>query len=97
MAGLLEEGKKMMEEDAEPPVMDAALISAAQKVEHYEIASYGCVCTYAEMLGYDQVHDLLGQNLDEEETTDQKLTSLAESVINQEAEAVGDDEVERTS
>ena len=95
MAGLLEEGKKMMEEDAEPPVMDAALISAAQKVEHYEIASYGCVCTYAEMLGYDQVHDLLGQNLDEEETTDQHLTSLAESVINQEAEAAGDEEIER--
>jgi ferritin-like metal-binding protein YciE len=86
MAGLLEEGKKMMEEDAEPSVMDAALISAAQKVEHYEIASYGCVCTYAEMLGYDQVHELLGQNLDEEETTDQKLTALAENVINQEAE-----------
>lgn len=86
MAGLLEEGKKMMEEDAEAAVMDAALIAAAQKVEHYEIASYGCVCTYAEMLGYDQVHDLLGQNLDEEETTDQRLTALAESVINQEAE-----------
>jgi ferritin-like metal-binding protein YciE len=86
MAGLLEEGKKMMEEDAEPSVMDAALISAAQKVEHYEIASYGCVCTYAEMLGYDQVHELLGQNLDEEETTDQKLTALAENVINQDAE-----------
>ena len=86
MAGLLEEGKKMMEEDAEAAVMDAALIAAAQKVEHYEIASYGCVCTYAEMLGYDQVHDLLGQNLDEEETTDQRLTALAENVINQEAE-----------
>jgi ferritin-like metal-binding protein YciE len=85
MAGLLEEGKKMMEEEAEAPVMDAALIAAAQKVEHYEIASYGCVCTYAEMLGYDQVHDLLGQNLDEEETTDQHLTALAESVINEEA------------
>ena len=82
MAGLLEEGKKIMEEDAEPAVLDAALIAAAQKVEHYEIASYGCVCTYAEMLGYDQVHELLGQNLDEEETTDQKLTALAESVIN---------------
>jgi ferritin-like metal-binding protein YciE len=75
-----------MGEDAEAPVMDAALIAAAQKVEHYEIASYGCVCTYAEMLGYDQVHELLGQNLDEEETTDQKLTALAENVINQEAE-----------
>jgi ferritin-like metal-binding protein YciE len=86
MAGLIEEGKRVMEEDAEPPVLDAALIAAAQKVEHYEIASYGCVCTYAEMLGYDQVHDLLGQNLDEEETTDEKLTALAESVINVEAE-----------
>jgi ferritin-like metal-binding protein YciE len=86
MAGLIEEGKRMMEEDAAPSVLDAALIAAAQKVEHYEIASYGCVCTYAEMLGYDQVHDLLGQNLDEEETTDQKLTELAEAVINQDAE-----------
>ena len=53
--------------------MDVALIAAAQKVEHYEIAAYGAVCTYAEMLGYDQVHELLGQTLDEEETTDQKL------------------------
>jgi ferritin-like metal-binding protein YciE len=90
MAGLLEEGRKVIEEDALPPVLDAALIAAAQKVEHYEIASYGCVCTYAEMLGYDQVHELLGQNLDEEETTDQKLTALAESVINQEAEDAED-------
>ena len=96
MAGLIEEGKKTMEEDAEAPVMDAALIAAAQKVEHYEIASYGCVCTYAEMLGYDQVHELLGQTLDEEETTDQKLTALAESVINQDAEDAGEEaEAER--
>jgi ferritin-like metal-binding protein YciE len=96
MAGLIEEGKKMMEEDAEAAVLDAALIAAAQKVEHYEIASYGCICTYAEMLGYDQVHDLLAQTLDEEETTDQKLTALAESVINQEAEDVEvDQEAER--
>ena len=94
MAGLLEEGKKIMEEDAEPSVMDAALISAAQKVEHYEIASYGCLCTYAEMLGYDQVHDLLGQNLEEEEVTDEKLTELAESVINIEAEEAEDAEEE---
>ncbi len=63
--------------------MDVALIAAAQKVEHYEIAAYGTVCTYAEMLGYDQVHELLGQNLDEEETTDQKLTALAETAIQQ--------------
>jgi ferritin-like metal-binding protein YciE len=92
MVGLLEEGRKMTEEDAAPPVKDAALIAAAQKVEHYEIASYGCICTYAEMLGYDQVHELLGQNLDEEESTDQKLTALAENVINQEAEDVADAE-----
>jgi ferritin-like metal-binding protein YciE len=85
MAGLLEEGRRVMEQDAGTLVMDAALIASAQKVEHYEIASYGCVCTYAEMLGYDQVHELLGQNLDEEESTDQKLTALAETVINQDA------------
>ncbi len=95
MAGLLEEGKKVIEQDAAASVRDAALIAAAQKVEHYEIASYGCVCTYAEMLGYDQVHDLLGLTLDEEETTDQKLTALAENVINQEAEAPAETEVER--
>jgi ferritin-like metal-binding protein YciE len=95
MAGLIEEGKTVMEQDAEPAVMDAALIAAAQKVEHYEIASYGCVCTYAEMLGYSQAHDLLGQNLDEEEATDERLTALAESVINPEAETEGL-ETERT-
>jgi ferritin-like metal-binding protein YciE len=87
MAGLLEEGKKTMAEDAEPSVLDAALIASAQKVEHYEIAAYGCVCTYAEMLGYEQVHELLGQTLDEEEETDQRLTALAETVINLDAEA----------
>jgi ferritin-like metal-binding protein YciE len=90
MAGLIEEGRKMIEEDAEPSVKDAALIAAAQKIEHYEIASYGCVCTYAETLGYEQVHDLLGQNLEEEETTDEKLSVLAESVINVEAEEADD-------
>ena len=89
MAGLIEEGKKIMEQDAEPAVLDAALIAAAQKIEHYEIASYGCLCTYAEMLGYDEAHELLGQNLDEEETTDERLTVLAESVINPEAEEEG--------
>ncbi len=91
MAGLIEEGKKMMEENAEPAVMDAALSAAAQKVEHYEIAAYGCLCTYAEMLGYEQVHELLGQNLDEEETTDEKLSVLAENVINVQAEEAEDE------
>jgi ferritin-like metal-binding protein YciE len=86
MAGIIEEGKQIMEEKAAPEVLDAALIAAAQRVEHYEIAAYGCVTTYAEMLGYDQVKQLLGQTLDEEELTDRKLTALAESVINVEAE-----------
>ncbi|MGH7536442.1 MAG: ferritin-like domain-containing protein [Gemmatimonadales bacterium] len=94
MAGLLEEGRKVMEEDANSSVRDAALIAAAQKVEHYEIASYGCLCTYAEMLGYNQVHELLAQNLDEEETADQMLTALAESVINLDAEQAENEEEE---
>jgi len=85
MAGLIAEGEKIMKENAEASVLDAALISAAQKIEHYEIASYGCLATYAEMLKYTQVHDLLGQNLSEEEATDEKLTALAESLINVEA------------
>lgn len=87
MAGLIEEGKEVLEMDGEPSVKDAALIAAAQKVEHYEIASYGCLATYADMLGYDQAKKLLGQNLDEEEATDEKLTALAERQINQRAEA----------
>jgi ferritin-like metal-binding protein YciE len=94
MAGLLLEGSKMMEEDAEPSVMDAALIAAAQKVEHYEIAAYGCVATYAEMLGYEQVHKLLGQTLTEEEDTDERLSALAETLINVEAEFGVEEDVE---
>jgi ferritin-like metal-binding protein YciE len=65
--------------------MDAALIGAAQKVEHYEIATYGTLCTYAELLGLREAKRLLGQNLEEEKVTDQKLTALAEEVINLEA------------
>jgi len=83
MAGLLEEVRQILEENVAASVMDVALIAAAQKTEHYEIAVYGTVCTYAEMLGYDQVHELLGQNLDEEEMTDQKLAALAETTIQQ--------------
>jgi ferritin-like metal-binding protein YciE len=85
MAGIIAEGQKTLDENASADVLDAALIAAAQKVEHYEIASYGCVATYAELLGYDQVHELLGQNLDEEESTDERLSDLAESIINVEA------------
>jgi ferritin-like metal-binding protein YciE len=83
--GILRESENAIHHDAEPEVMDAALICAAQKLAHYEIASYGCLCNYAEMLGYDQAHDLLSQTLDEEETTDVQLTELSEAVINSHA------------
>jgi ferritin-like metal-binding protein YciE len=85
MEGLLEEGKELMEEDAEPEVLDAGLIAAAQHVEHYEIAGYGCVRTYAELLGDKRAVELLQQTLDEEKGTDKKLTMIARS-INVEAE-----------
>ena len=88
MEGLIEEGKEMMQEEMEPEVMDAALIAAAQRVEHYEIAGYGTVRTYAQILGEDKHAKLLQQTLDEEGNTDKKLTQLAESSINVEA-AVG--------
>jgi len=80
MEGLIEEGKELMEEDAEPEVLDAGLIAAAQHVEHYEIAGYGCVRTYAELLGDKNAVKLLQQTLDEEKTTDEKLTALAKSI-----------------
>ena len=82
MAGLLVEGQKRMEERADADVLDAALIATAQKVEHYEIAGYGCVATYAQMLGRTEVRDLLTQTLDEEESADERLSDLAETVIN---------------
>ena len=86
MAGLIEEGKELMSQDADEDVMDAGLICAAQKVEHYEIATYGCLRTYAEMLGFDEQADLLQETLDEEKDTDENLTELAVSCINLEAE-----------
>ena len=87
MEGLIEEGKEMMQEDMEPEVLDAALISAAQKVEHYEIASYGTVRTYARILGEEGDAKLLQKTLDEEGEADKKLTQLAESSVNVEAVA----------
>jgi ferritin-like metal-binding protein YciE len=85
MEGLLEEGKEVMEEDFDENVIDAGLIGAAQKVEHYEIAAYGTARTHADVLGYTKVARLLQQTLDEEAATDKKLTQLAESIINVEA------------
>src|ERR1700728_392885 len=81
MEGLIEEGKEMIEEEElEDEVLDAGLISAAQRVEHYEIAAYGCVRTYANLLGETDAADLLNQTLEEEKETDKKLTTLAEKI-----------------
>jgi len=80
MEGLVAEGQEMMDEDFEDDLMDAALISAAQRVEHYEIAAYGTVRTYAELLGEDEAVTLLEQTLEEEKETDQKLSDLASDI-----------------
>lgn len=77
MEGLIEEGSEAMEEYDEGDVLDAALIAAAQKVEHYEIAAYGTLCTYAELLGMTEMKTLLDQTLEEEKMTDQQLTEVA--------------------
>ena len=85
MEGLLEEGKEVLEEDMDDEVRDAAMIAAAQRVEHYEIAAYGTVRTYAELLGEKGDAKLLQQTLNEEGDTDKKLSQLAESTVNLEA------------
>lgn len=85
MKGLVEEGKEIIEEDGDDSVLDAALIGAAQRVEHYEIAGYGVVRTFASLLGDDSAASTLQRTLNEEAETDKKLTSLAESIINVEA------------
>jgi ferritin-like metal-binding protein YciE len=80
MAGLIKEAAEMMEEEAEPEVMDAILISCAQKVEHYEIATYGTLCSWAELLGFKNSKKALGANHGEEEAADKKLTTLSATV-----------------
>ena len=85
MEGLIEEGKEIINEDLEDDALDAGLIGAAQKVEHYEIAAYGTARAHANMLGLNKIAKLLQQTLDEEGATDKKLTQLAESIINVEA------------
>ena len=89
MEGLVEEGAELMKEDADPDVMDAGLIAAAQRVEHYEMAGYGCVRTYAQLLGETKAATLLQKTLDEEGAADKKLTQIAKQ-INVDAE--GDDD-----
>jgi len=92
MEGLLEEGKEILEQEGEGAVIDAALISAAQRVEHYEMAAYGCLRTYAQLLGYSDAEKLLQQTLNEEEAADQKLTQIGEGGVNQAAVAAGGEE-----
>lgn len=84
MAGLIKEGGELIEENPAPEELDAGLISAAQRVEHYEIAGYGCVTAYAKLLGEDRAASLLRKTLEEEKQTDKKLTQLS-SQINLEA------------
>src|SRR5580692_12329448 len=79
MKGLIEEGAEWMAEDAEPEVMDAGLIAAAQRVEHYEIAGYGTVHNFSELLGEEEAAELLAETLKEEAAADKRLTALAKS------------------
>jgi len=88
MEGLIAEGGEMISEDAEEHVRDAGLIGAAQRVEHYEIAVYGVARALANCLGHDEAAELLGETLEEEKETDENLTELAETVINDEAAEV---------
>jgi ferritin-like metal-binding protein YciE len=85
IAGIIEEGKAIMEEDFDEATMDACLIAAGQRAEHYEIAAYGTLIAWARAMGHDEAVDLLQQNLDEEKAADEKLSGLAEGGINQNA------------
>jgi ferritin-like metal-binding protein YciE len=95
MAGLIEEGNAVVEETENGSMTrDAGIIMAAQKVEHYEIATYGCLVTFAKTLGMGDAAELLGQTLEEEKETDEKLTQIAEGNINQSAEQESDEDSE---
>ena len=92
MEGLIQEAKELLSDKPEPNVLDAGLISAAQHVEHYEMAGYGTVRTWAKLLGFEDHVALLQQTLDEEKATDQLLTDIAESQINIDAESDEEEE-----
>lgn len=85
MLGILDEGEDLLDEKGTPETLDAGIIASAQKVEHYEIASYGTLATWAEMLGRQEVKAILSQILDEEEKADQKLTDLAMAEVNRQS------------
>lgn len=91
MKGLIEEGQEHAEEIEQGPVRDAALIGAAQRMEHYEIAAYGTIIAFAKATGQDEIAQLLSETLEEEKATDQKLTEVSDSV-NQQAISEGEDE-----
>lgn len=97
MQGLIEEATELMEEDADDAVLDAGLIAAAQKVEHYEIASYGTVRTWANLCGKEDAAELLQETLDEETEADQKLTELAENLVNPAAEEASEEQEEKAA
>lgn len=94
MKGLLEEGAEVMAEKGAAAAKDAAMIVAAQKVEHYEIAGYGAACTFAKILGEEEVAGLLSETLAEEKAADEKLSGIAESTVNDEANSEDEDEEE---
>jgi ferritin-like metal-binding protein YciE len=94
MEGLIEEGTEVIKADGEPAVIDAGLIAAAQRVEHYEIAAYGTAREFAKVLQLEEVAELLEQTLKEEEATDQKLSEIAVNTVNQEALMAGESESE---
>ena len=97
MKGLIEEGQEKMQELEQGPTLDAALIASAQKVEHYEIATYGTLATFAEIMGHQDAKDLLGQTLDEEKEADEKLTQVAGEInFEAETEQAGEGEEQET-
>ncbi len=85
MAGIIDEGKNVMDEDYEGPTMDALIIASAQRVEHYEIAAYGTLVAWAKAMGHEDAADLLQEILDEEKAADEKLNAIAESSVNEQA------------
>ena len=94
IAGIIEEGAEMLKEDFDGPVMDAVIIAAGQRAEHYEIAAYGTVIAWAEALELSEVAEVLTETLEEEKAADEKLSALAEAGINEAATAEASDEAD---
>ena len=92
MAGIIDEGSEILHEDGDPTVIDAGIIAAAQRVEHYEIASYGTLKTFARTMGDSKAARILEEILDEEKEADQRLTQIAETSVNPEARDIEEDE-----